>query len=124
LFGVFGTLAVALAAVGIYGALAFSIRQRTPEFGVRIAFGADPFDIVTMVVRQALPVVLVGWVLGALATFSLTSSIRSLLFNVAPGDVAPFVSASMIVLIAALAGSLIPAIRAVRIEPAVALRAE
>ena len=124
LFGLFGTLAVALAAVGIYGALAFSIRQRTPEFGVRIAFGADPFDIVTMVVRQALPVVLVGWVLGALATFSLTSSIRSLLFNVAPGDVAPFVSASMIVLIAALAGSLIPAIRAARIEPAVALRAE
>jgi predicted permease len=124
LFGLFGTLAVALAAVGIYGALAFSMRQRTPEIGVRLAFGAEPYDIAAMVIRQALFVTGVGWLVGTAAAFVLMKYIESLLLDVAPRDLPTFASASIVILVAALGGALIPALRSARVDPAAALRME
>jgi putative ABC transport system permease protein len=124
LFGLFGFLAVALAAVGIYAALGFSIRQRTPEIGVRVAFGANTFDIVSIVVRHALIVVTTGLIAGALVALAITRSFRSVLFGVAPGDVATFATASAIIAVVAFAGSFLPALRAARIDPAAALRTE
>ena len=124
IFGLFGALAVALAAVGIYAALAFSMRQRTTEIGVRIALGADARDIARLMARHAVAIVTFGWVVGGAATAGLTRYVRSLLFDVAPGDAPTFVVASLIVATAALAGCIVPAVRASRIDPAVALRAE
>jgi predicted permease len=124
IFGLFGVLAVALAAVGIYAALAFSVRRRTPEIGVRVAFGADPGDVARMFVRHGLVVGAIGWLIGAGATLVLTRYIRSLLFDVAPADLPTFAGASAIIVAAVLAGCFIPSIRASRIDPAAALRAE
>ena len=122
IFGLFGILAVVLAAVGLYGALAFSMRQRTTEIGVRMALGAGANEIVALMARQALLILTIGWVTGAVTTVAVTRYIRSLLFDVASGDTATFVTASLIITATALIGSIVPAIRASRIDPAVALR--
>ena len=122
IFGLFGILAVVLSGVGIYAALAFSMRQRTAEIGVRMALGADAQDIAKLIARHAILILVIGWSIGALATAGLTRYIRSLLFDVASGDTPTFVVASLIIAAAALAGCVVPAIRASRIDPAVALR--
>jgi predicted permease len=124
IFALFGALAVALAVVGLYAALAFAVRQRMPEIGVRIAFGADPGDVARMFVRHGLTVAGIGWLIGAGATLALTRYVRSLLFDVAPGDVPTFAGASAIIVAAVLAGCFVPSIRASRIDPATALRTE
>jgi MacB-like periplasmic core domain len=124
ILGIFGSLAIVLAAVGIYAALAFSIRQRTPEIGVRVAFGATPRNIVNMIFARVIVVAGLGWMAGAAATFMLTRYMRSLLFDVAPGDGVTFATASAVVLAAAFAGSVVPALRASRVDPAAALRME
>lgn len=123
-FSLFGTLAVVLSAVGIYGTLAFATRQRTKEIGVRMAFGAGRHDVAAMILRYAAFVVAAGMVLGAAGAFAAGRFVRSLLFNVATDDPGTFVAAASVIAIAALAGSLIPAARAARIDPAVALRYE
>jgi len=122
IFGLFGTLAVALAAVGIYTALAFSVRERTVEIGVRMALGAMPRDILSIVVRHGVIVVAIGWCLGAIATWSLGGAIKSVLYNVAPTDVRAFAIASVVIALAGFAGCLVPAVRAARTDPAVTLR--
>jgi ABC-type antimicrobial peptide transport system permease subunit len=124
LFGLFGTLAVVLAAVGIYGALAFSMRQRTPEIGIRLAFGAEPRDIAVMVIRHALFVAAVGLLVGTAASVVLMEYIDSLLLDVAPRDIPTFVTSSIVILTAALLGAVPPAIRAARVDPAAALRTQ
>ena len=121
-FGLFSTLAVALAAIGIYGTLAFSIRQRTVEIGVRMALGALRRDIAGMVLRHGAVVVIAGCAIGAAGAFAASRFIRSLLFNVAPGDPNTFAIAAAVIVTAALAGCVIPAVRAARVDPAVALR--
>ena len=123
-FSVFGTLAVALAAIGIYGTLAFSIRQRTVEIGVRMALGALRSDVAGMVMRHAAFVLVLGCGLGAAGAFAASRFVRSLLFNVAPGDPQTFAIAVGVLAVAALAGCVLPAIRASRVDPAVALRYE
>lgn len=123
-FGLFGTLAVILAAVGIYGALAFSVRQRTAEIGLRMAIGADRADIAGMVLRHGGLVAGAGLILGVTAAFSVSRYVQSLLFQSAPADPATFVIACVVVLIAVLAGAVLPALRAARVDPAVALRYE
>lgn len=124
IFGLFGMLAVVLSGVGIYAALAFSMRQRTGEIGVRMALGADAWDIARIVAVHALIVVAAGWALGGALTAGLTRYVRSLLFDVAPGDATTFITASLLVAAAALGGCIVPAIRASRIDPAVALRTD
>jgi hypothetical protein len=122
MFGLFGLIAVLLAGVGIYASLAFAIRQRTAEIGVRVALGAVPRDVAAMVVRQGLAVIVPGLAVGLLAALALSGALRSLLFRVAPTDAATFAVAAAVVAIAGLAGCAGPAWRATRVDPVVALR--
>jgi ABC-type antimicrobial peptide transport system permease subunit len=123
-FGLFGTLAVALAGIGIYGALAFSIRQRTTEIGVRMALGAMRRDIARMVLGHGALVASFGLVLGVGGALAASRYIESLLFSVAATDLRTLATASGVVLAAALLGCVVPAFRALRVDPAVALRTE
>jgi putative ABC transport system permease protein len=123
-FGVFGTLAMLLGAVGIYGALASSIRQRTAEIGLRLALGAARRDIAGLVLRHAALVVSSGLVVGLAAALVASRHVQALLFNVPAGDVTTFAVAPLVVVFAALVACIVPVTRAVRVDPAVALRRE
>jgi putative ABC transport system permease protein len=122
LTGAFAVGALALAAIGIFGVLAFSVTQRTREFGIRSALGARSADLRQMVVREALRIASVGIAIGLIAAAVLTRSLASLLFGVKPLDAITFVSAAVLLGLAAVAASAIPAWRAARVDPAVALR--
>jgi predicted permease len=124
LLALFGAIAVVLAAAGLYASLAFLVRQRTPEIGVRIALGADPSSIARLVLGHGGRLVAVGYLIGAAAALAIASAIRSLLFGVEPGDPVSFVTASFVIALAGLAGSALPARRAARVDPVVALRSE
>jgi predicted permease len=121
-FSLFGALAVMVAGIGIYGTLAFSIRQRTTEIGIRLALGARRSDVARMVLRHGALVVTAGCALGAAAAYGGSRFAGSLLFKVAPADPTTFAVAAGVIVIAALAGCLIPAVRAARVDPVVALR--
>jgi predicted permease len=123
-FGVFGAFAVLLAAVGLYAALAFAIRQRTMEIGVRISLGATPRGIASLVFRRGAVLVAAGWLLGLAAAAGLGGSVRALLYGVAPADAVTLIAGSLVLATAAIAGCLVPAWRASRIDPVVALRYE
>jgi predicted permease len=123
-FGVFGTLALLLGAIGIYGALASSIRQRTAEIGLRLALGAARRDIAGMVLRHAARVVSSGLVVGLAAALVGARYVQTLLFNVPARDLTTFAVAPIVVLFAALVACIVPVGRAVRVDPAVALRRE
>jgi predicted permease len=120
----FGTLAVVLAAVGVHGGLAFAVRQRTPEVGLRLALGARTWDIVRLIARDQLRICMLGCGLGAGLALALSRYLQSLLIGIEPTDTTTFVAATVITLAAAGAAGLVPAIRALRIDPAVALRSE
>jgi len=120
----FGALAAALAAIGIYGLLAYTVAQRRREIGIRMALGARPLDIGEMIGRQALVLVAVGLALGLGASRLAGPWIRSLLYGIAPWDPVSLVSAALFVAAVAAAATAIPAMRATRVEPASALRQE
>jgi predicted permease len=124
LFGLFGSLAIVLAAVGVYASLAFAVRQRTAEIGVRLTLGAAPGEIAGLVVRRGARLAAAGGAIGLVASAVLAQAMAGLLYGVAPTDAASFVAAFAVVAAAALAGCLLPAWRAARIDPAVALRIE
>ena len=117
-------LAVMLAAVGLYASLAFAIRQRTAEIGVRISLGATPGGIARMVLRQGSWLVAIGLGLGLAGSLVFVLSIQALLFGVAPIDPLTFAAAAIVIVVAGLFGSLLPALRAARVDPVVALRTE
>ena len=121
-FGLFGALAVALAGIGIYGALSFSIRQRTAEIGVRMALGAVRRDVAVMVLRPGMLVVAAGLALGLAGAFAGSRYIESLLFNVAVADAWTLAAACVVVTLAVLCGCVVPAVRATQIDPVTALR--
>ena len=122
MFGIFGTFAVVLAAFGIYGTLAFTTRQRTSEIGVRIALGARPMDVSAVVLSQALVPLALGWIIGLSVTFAAAGGLRALLFQVSPVDPWALGTASVTLVAAGLAGSAVPVLRAVHIDPITALR--
>ena len=124
LFGLFGGLAVVLAAAGLYASLAFAVRQRTPEIGVRLALGANPASVAKLVIGEGARLIAFGWLLGTAAALYTADWIRSLLFGVQPGDPATYAFASLVIVLAGLAGSMLPALRAAKVDPAVALRAD
>jgi ABC-type antimicrobial peptide transport system permease subunit len=124
LFGLFGGLATVLAAAGLYASLAFAVRQRTPEFGVRLALGADPASVARLVMGEGVRLIALGWLLGTGAALLTADWIRSLLFGVQPGDPTTFALASLVIVLVGLAGSVLPALRAATVDPVVALRAD
>ena len=124
LLGLFAGLAVALAAVGLYGVIAYAVAQRTHELGVRTALGATPTDVFTLVVRQGLMLALLGVAIGIPAAVALTGVIASRLFGVTPTDPATLAAAVVLFVAVALLACSIPARRATKVDPLVALRAE
>lgn len=124
LVGVFGALALTLAAVGLYGVIAYAVRTRVRELGLRMALGATAARVAMFVLRRGLGLALAGVVVGVPAAFVLTRLLRSELYGVAVGDVASFVAATVLLLGIAGAASCPPARRAVAVDPAEALRRE
>lgn len=124
LFGVFGSAALVLSAIGLYASLSFAVRQRTTEIGVRIALGADTSRITTLVLRQGLRAIVAGWAIGIATVVSMAGLINHLLFAVTGTDTAALVGSSLAVGVAGLCGCLLPAIRASRVDPVTALRAD
>jgi ABC-type antimicrobial peptide transport system permease subunit len=124
LLGLFAAIALLLATIGIYGSISYSTRQRTNEIGVRIALGAQPLDVLRLIVGQGVGQALVGVVIGLAAAFLLTRTIKTFLFGVTPTDPLTFVAISLLLVVTAFIASLIPARRATKVDPLVALRSE
>ena len=124
LFTAFALLALILAAVGIYGIVSHSVTQRTHEIGIRMALGARPADVLRLTIRNGIALTVVGIVIGIGAAFALTRFMESLLFGVTPTDKLTFIGVSSLLFVIALLASLIPARRATKVDPLVALRYE
>jgi len=124
MFTLFGGLALLVAAIGLYGVIAYSVTQRLHEMGVRIALGAKTGDLLRLVVGEGLRVTLVGIILGAAGAFMAGKLIASLLFGVPARDPLTFGVVAGLLLVVAAVASLVPAWRAARVDPNIALRAE
>jgi putative ABC transport system permease protein len=124
LAGVFGATALLLALIGIYGVIAYSVAQRTPEIGVRLALGAHPSEVVRMVVAQGMRLAVAGIVLGLAAAIALTRLMVSLLYEVEPSDPQTLVAVAFVLTAAAFVACSLPALRASLIAPSTALRYE
>jgi predicted permease len=124
LAGVMGFLGLTLATVGVYGVVSFAAAQRTREIGIRMALGASRRDILVAIVRQGLQLTLIGMATGLGAAFGLSRLLRSLLIGVKPGDPETFVAVSLLLVTVALLASSLPAYRATKVDPMVALRYE
>ena len=124
LLGLFAGLALILAVVGIYGAMAYAVNQRTHEIGIRTALGAQRGDVLRLVMKDGTKIVLFGIAFGIAGALTLTRLMASLLFEVKPTDPATFADVAVLLALVALAACYIPACRAMRVDPMVALRYE
>jgi putative ABC transport system permease protein len=124
LLGLFAGLATLLSAVGIFGVMNYSVALRTREIGLRLAVGAQPRQVLLLILRQGLLLTVIGLVLGLVAAFALTRLLSGLLFGVAAVDVTTFTSISLLLILVSLLACYLPARRAMRIDPLSALRYE
>ena len=122
LLGLFASVALALATVGIYGAIAYSVAQRTQELAIRRALGAQRRDILRLVLGQGLGLAVAGVTLGAAGAYAMTRVLANMLFHVSPTDPATFAAIAILFVAVALAAGYFPARRATRIDPMAALR--
>jgi ABC-type antimicrobial peptide transport system permease subunit len=118
----FGIVAALLAALGVYGVLAYLVSQRRREFGVRMAIGAEPSSLLALVVRQGAALTALGLVVGVLGAMATTRLLSSFLYSVARSDVVTYAAIIVIVGVAGILASLVPARRATQVDPVTALR--
>ena len=124
LLGLFAGIALVLAAVGIYGVMSYAVTQRQHELGIRVALGATPGGLLRRIIAQGAALSSIGLVAGLAAAAGLSHVIASLLFEVRPTDIATYAIVSALLTLVALVACIIPARRAARVDPAVALRGE
>ena len=124
LMGAFSLVALIIAALGIYGVMAYTVAQRTREIGIRMALGAARADVQRLVVGQALRLTLIGAGVGLAAAFALTQLMKSMLFGIRPDDPPTFVGVTLILALSSAAAAWLPTARALRVDPVVALRHE
>ena len=124
LLGSFAGIALVIAALGIYGVIAYTVSQRTRELGIRIALGAQRDRVLRLVIRQGLTLTLFGIVLGVIGAYALTRLITTLLYGVAPADPLTFAGVVAVFLAVAVLASYLPARRAAGVDPIIAMRAE
>jgi ABC-type antimicrobial peptide transport system permease subunit len=124
LFSIFGALALILAGVGVYGVKAYSVARRTREIGIRLALGAEPGAVLRMILREGLIMTLSGTALGFLLALGIGRIFGSMLYQVSPVDPVAFTLAPLVLAVAALLACYLPARRATKIDPLIALRAE
>jgi putative ABC transport system permease protein len=124
LLGVFAALALVLAAIGLYGVVAYSVAARTREIGIRLALGAKREDVFKLVIGDGLLLSLAGLLIGIPSALAATRVLSSFLYNTQPGDPLTFAAVSLVLMVVALIAAYVPARRAMKVDPMVALRYE
>ena len=124
LFGFFGALALLLAVIGVYGVIAYRVSQRTREIGVRLALGARRSNIMAAVAQQGIVLTAVGIVVGLIGAFWLTRFLQGMLYRVSPTDALTFLGVSLLLALTALLACVLPARRAAKVDPVMAMRGE
>jgi ABC-type antimicrobial peptide transport system permease subunit len=124
LIGVFATVALVLAAVGLYGVVSYSVSQRTREIGLRMAIGAQRRDVLRLVVGGGMKLAMIGAVMGVAGALALSNVAATMLFELTPLDLVSYSGTAAVLLAVAMVACYVPARRAMRVDPIVALRAE